>query len=102
MSGGPEIALARAGAHAQADPLLTDLAVLGVQRPGADEHRAALAADTAHALHLVSGAAENGFLLSMADALCVAAADRIGLPVVAADLLTPNPAGARTPAADLR
>ncbi|MFE4360426.1 hypothetical protein [Kitasatospora sp. NPDC056800] len=80
-------ALARAGAHDRADALLAELAVLGVRQPGPAKHRATLAADTAAALELTARAASAGVDLTMPDALCTAAAHRLGIPLLAADLL---------------
>ncbi|MFE3875469.1 AbrB/MazE/SpoVT family DNA-binding domain-containing protein [Kitasatospora sp. NPDC059146] len=82
--------LARAGAHEQADTLLAELAVVGVRQPGPAKHRATLAADTALALELTAQAADGGVDLTMPDALCTAAARRLGIPLLAAGLL---PAG---------
>ncbi|MEV7602945.1 AbrB/MazE/SpoVT family DNA-binding domain-containing protein [Kitasatospora sp. NPDC089797] len=79
--------LARAGTHERADALLADLAVLGVQIPGPAKHRAHLAEDTALALELTAEAAREGVEVPMPDALCTAAAHRLGVPLFAADLL---------------
>jgi bifunctional DNA-binding transcriptional regulator/antitoxin component of YhaV-PrlF toxin-antitoxin module len=92
--------MARAGAHAQADPLLTDLALLGVQMPSSDEHRATLAGRTATALEHIASAARVGFDVSLPDALCAATAYQLGLPLIAADLLTPT--GTPAPGPDIR
>ncbi|MFF7995057.1 AbrB/MazE/SpoVT family DNA-binding domain-containing protein [Kitasatospora xanthocidica] len=81
--------LARAGAHQHADRLLTDLGLLGVQRPSTAEHRATLAEHTALALELTADAARDGFDVTLPDALCAAAAVRLHLPLFAADLLSP-------------
>ncbi|KOV13308.1 hypothetical protein ADK60_29885 [Streptomyces sp. XY431] len=79
--------LARAGIHERADHLLNELTLLGVRQVRPAEHRAALAADTAHALDLTNRAAAGGIDLTMPDALCAAAAHRLALPLLAADLL---------------
>ncbi|MFD9597358.1 AbrB/MazE/SpoVT family DNA-binding domain-containing protein [Kitasatospora sp. NPDC059973] len=79
--------LARAGAHERADHLLAELTLLGVRQPRPAEHRAALATDTAHALDLTTRAAAAAIELTMPDALCAAAAHRLALPLLAADLL---------------
>ncbi|MFE3610419.1 hypothetical protein [Streptomyces goshikiensis] len=81
--------LARAGAHERADALLTDLGVLGVRMPGPARNRATLAQDTALALELIRAAETAGYLLTLPDALCAAAARRLEAGLVAADLLTP-------------
>ncbi|MFY0516041.1 AbrB/MazE/SpoVT family DNA-binding domain-containing protein [Streptomyces anulatus] len=81
--------LARAGAHERADALLTDLGVLGVKMPGAARKRATLAEDTAVALGLIRTADTAGYVLTMPDALCAAAARRLEAGLVAADLLAP-------------
>ncbi|MGW7448151.1 AbrB/MazE/SpoVT family DNA-binding domain-containing protein [Kitasatospora sp. NPDC054795] len=87
--------LARAGAHDRADAVLAELAVVGVHQPGPAKHRTTLAADTAHALELTAQASVAGVDLTMPDALCAAAAHRLGLPLLAADLL-PAEEGAAT------
>ncbi|MEV8103158.1 hypothetical protein [Streptomyces sp. NPDC088135] len=81
--------LAQAGAHQRADALLADLAVFGVRLPGPAKHRATLAEDTAVALELTRKAAQLGYTLTLADALCAATALRLEARLVAADLLTP-------------
>ncbi|MFD8023934.1 hypothetical protein ACFV6G_26365 [Streptomyces lavendulae] len=81
--------LARAGAHELADALLTDLGVLGVKMAGPARNRATLAEDTAAALDLIRTADAAGYLLTMPDALCAAAARRLEAALVAVDLLTP-------------
>ncbi|MGW1354862.1 hypothetical protein ACWCQE_37210 [Streptomyces sp. NPDC002409] len=81
--------LARAGAHERADALLTDLGVLGVKMPNTARTRATLAEDTAVALDLIRTADTAGYLLTMPDALCAAAARRLEVGLIAADLLTP-------------
>lgn len=80
--------LARAGAHDRADALLTNLAVLGVHLPDPAEHRTTLAEDTAHAVELTAEAARAGVDVPLPDALCAAAAHRLGVPLFAADLLS--------------
>ncbi|MER5353376.1 hypothetical protein ABT093_23955 [Kitasatospora sp. NPDC002551] len=87
--------LARAGAHDRAEAVLAELAVVGVRQPGPAKHRATLAGDTALALELTAQAAAAGVDLTMPDALCAAAAHRLGLPLLAADLL-PAEEGAAT------
>ncbi|GGZ98933.1 hypothetical protein GCM10010371_68100 [Streptomyces subrutilus] len=81
--------LARAGAHERADALLTDLGVLGLKTPCTARTRATLAEDTAVALDLIRTADMAGYLLTMPDALCAAAARRLEAGLIAADLLTP-------------
>ncbi|MYX18407.1 hypothetical protein GTY67_34225 [Streptomyces sp. SID8374] len=82
--------LARAGAHERADALLTDLGVLGLRMLGTAKNRATLAEDTAVALELIRTADTAGYLLTMPDALCAAAARRLEAGLVAADLLAPT------------
>ncbi|MFF2751331.1 AbrB/MazE/SpoVT family DNA-binding domain-containing protein [Kitasatospora sp. NPDC058048] len=84
-------ALARAGAHQRADTLLAELAVLGVRLPGPAKARATLAEDTAHAVQLTAEAARAGVEVPLSDALCAAAAHRLGVPLFAADLLPAEP-----------
>ncbi len=79
--------LARVGAAKHADGLLDDLTVLGVRTPGPAQHRAALAEDTALTLELTADAAAVGVEVPMPDALCAAAAHRLGLPLFTADLV---------------
>ncbi|WP_380286476.1 hypothetical protein [Kitasatospora purpeofusca] len=89
--------LARAGVHEQADAVLAELAVVGVRQPGPAKHRATLAADTALALELTAQASAAGVDLTMPDALCAAAAHRLGLPLLTADLLPPEEGVAEAP-----
>ncbi|MEW1551342.1 AbrB/MazE/SpoVT family DNA-binding domain-containing protein [Streptomyces tsukubensis] len=81
--------LVRAGVHEHADALLADLAVLGVRVPGPAKQRATLAQDTAVALKLIEEAARAGYVLTLPDARCAAAAVRLEARLIAADLLTP-------------
>ncbi|MEW1551503.1 AbrB/MazE/SpoVT family DNA-binding domain-containing protein [Streptomyces tsukubensis] len=83
--------LVRGGAGEHADALLADLAVLGVRMPGPAKQRATLAQDTAVALRLVEEAAKAGYVLTMPDARCAAAAVRLEARLVAADLLASTP-----------
>ncbi|MFK0181798.1 hypothetical protein ACIQVR_38265 [Streptomyces xanthochromogenes] len=81
--------VARPGAHERADALLSDLGVLGIRTPGPARSRATLAQDTAMAMDLIRAAAQEGYTLTMPDALCAAAARRLEAGLIAADLLTP-------------
>ncbi|MFD4392625.1 AbrB/MazE/SpoVT family DNA-binding domain-containing protein [Streptomyces sp. NPDC058495] len=80
--------LAQAGIHDRLDALLADLGALGVRVPGPAKHRATLAHDTAVAVGLTKTAAKDGWTLTLADALCAAAALRLEAWLAAADLLT--------------
>ncbi|WP_457541831.1 AbrB/MazE/SpoVT family DNA-binding domain-containing protein [Streptomyces filamentosus] len=81
-------ALAQAGIHDRLDALLAELGALGVRTPGPARQRTTLAQDTAVAVDLTKAAAEEGWTLTLADAMCAAAALRQEAWLAAADLLT--------------
>ncbi|MET8831628.1 hypothetical protein ABZX40_37850 [Streptomyces sp. NPDC004610] len=58
---------------------------------GPAKDRAQLAEDTAAALELIETASRAGHGLTMPDALCAAAARRLEVGLIAADLLTSTP-----------